>query len=427
MQKLEKEMKSSTIPNRKRYFKRNTCRLCDSSDVEKVVDFVATPVGDHFVSKDQLEKAQDVYPLDLHFCHQCGQLQLLDGVSPEFIYKDYLYETATSIGLVEHFRGQAQNLIARLELKKDDLIIDIGCNDGSFLEYFYKMGMRTLGVEPASAIADKVKAKNINVINDFFSSELSREIKDRYGPAKMVAANNVMANVEDMSDFIKGVGLLLADDGVFIFESGYIVDTINNSVIDNIYHEHFFYFRLNPLVKFLRRHGLEVFEVQRVDTKGGSLRGMAQKIGGKRPVSFSVLERMEMERLSGYESAQFYKNFSLKMQAGRVELLSLLKKLKNEGKKISGYGASVGVTTLIYYYGVDKYLDVLFDDNPIKQGLYSPGHHIPVIPSEEIYGRSPDYIICFPWRYKDPILKRHQKFIRNGGHFIVPLPKVEII
>lgn len=427
MQKLEEKVKSSTGLNRKRYFKRDTCRLCDSSDVEKVMDFVATPVGDHFVSKDQLEKTQDAYPLDLHFCNQCGQLQLLDGVSPEFIYKDYLYETSTSLGLVEHFQKQAQNLIERLELKKDDLVVDIGCNDGSFLQYFHEKGMKTLGVEPASAIANKVKAKNINVINDFFNYELSQRIKGQCGPAKMIAANNVMANVEDMNDFIKGVVSLLADDGVFIFESGYIVDTIKNFVIDNIYHEHFCYFRLNPLVKFLKSRGLEVFEARRVDTKGGSLRGMAQKIAGKRPVSSAVSERIEMERVSGYESAQFYKDFSLKMQAGRTELISLLKKLKDEGKKISGYGASVGVTTLIYYYGVAEYLDVLFDDNPIKQGLYSPGHHIPVVPSDEIYRWNPDYILCFPWRYKDAIIKRHQKFLKNGGHFIVPLPKVKII
>ena len=427
MQKIEEKMKSSTGLNKKRYFKRHTCRLCDSSDVEKVIDFVATPVGDHFVSKDQLEKAQDVYALDLHFCNQCGQLQLLDGVSPEFIYKDYLYETSTSIGLVEHFQKQAQDLIERLGLKKDDLVVDLGCNDGSFLRCFHERGMKILGVEPASAIANKVKAKNINVINDFFSYELSQKIKDQYGPAKMITANNVMANVEDMDDFIKGVVSLLTDDGVFVFESGYIVDTIQNFVIDNIYHEHFCYFRLNPLVKFLKHRGLEVFEAQRVDTKGGSLRGIAQKSGGGRPISPAVNERIEMEGLSGYESAQFYKDFSLKMQAGRAELLSLIKKLKDEGENISGYGASVGVTTLIYYYGVAEYLDVLFDDNPIKQGLYSPGHHIPVVPSDEIYRRNPGYILCFPWRYRDTIIKRHVRFLKNGGHFIVPLPKVEII
>ena len=424
---IEEKIKSSTQPTRKRSFKRDTCRLCDSPDVEKVIDFAATPVGDHFVSQEQLRINQEVYPLDLHFCNQCGQLQLLDGVSPEFIYKDYLYETSTSLGLVEHFHKNAQDLIERLQLKAGDLVVDIGCNDGSFLQYFHDKGMKTLGVEPAAAIANKVKAKNMNVVNDFFSYELSQKIKEQYGPAKLITANNVMANVEDMNDFIKGVENLLADDGVFIFESGYIVDTIKNFVIDNIYHEHFCYFRLNPLVKFLKSRGLEVFEAERVDTKGGSLRGMAQKIGGKRPVTSSVSERINMEKASGFESAQFYKDFSLKMQTGRAELVAVIKKLKKEGKKISGYGASVGVTTLIYYYGVSEYLDVLFDDNPIKQGLYSPGHHLPVVSSDEIYQRNPDYILCFPWRYKEPIIKRHRKFIENGGHFIVPLPKVEII
>ncbi len=409
------------------YFKRTSCRLCESKEVERVMNYVATPVGDHFVTKDKLEEKQDVYPLDLYFCHNCGQLQLLDVVNPEFVYKDYLYETSTSLGLVEHFQKYAAELINRMGIVNGDFVIDIGCNDGSFLKCFDDAGMNALGIEPASAIAKKVEDKGLNVKNTFFNYALSQEIKEKHGFAKMISANNVMANVEDMNDFVKGVSFLLDKDGIFIFESGYVVDTLKNSVMDNVYHEHLCYFRLNPLVKFFKQHGLEVIESERVDTKGGSLRGIAQKIGGKHLISQAVYDRIKMEEDLGLETSQFYKDFAARMENVRDNLVRLLEQIKSEGKTIAGYGASVGVTTLLYYYGADKFIDVLFDDNTIKQGLFSPGHHIPVVPSNEIYGRNPDYIICFPWRYKEPIIKKNQKFIENGGKFIVPLPTVEII
>jgi hypothetical protein len=409
------------------YFKRDNCRLCHGRNLEKVMDYVATPVGDHFVAKGKLGEPQDTYPLDLYFCADCGQLQLLDVVNPEFIYKDYLYETAVSMGLVEHFQKYAADLIERMKLSSGDTVVEIGCNDGSFLKCFHDRGLKALGVEPASAIAAKAANKGLNILNTFFTFELSQTIKGQHGAAKMIIANNVMANVEDMHGFMKGVSDLLAGDGIFVFESGYAVDTLKNSVMDNVYHEHLCYFRLNPLIKFFKKHGLEVIDAERVETKGGSLRGIAQKIGGRRPVSPRVKERMEMEEKAGLETAAFYHDFARRMEAARADLVKLLTQLKKEGKSIAGYGASVGVTTLLYYYGANKFINVLYDDNPIKQGLYSPGHHILVRPSAEIYKDNPDYILCFPWRYKEPIMKRHSAFRDKGGKFIVPLPKVEVL
>jgi len=186
-------------------------------------------------------------------------------------------------------------------------------------------------------------------------------------------------------------------------------------------------FQAKPLVKYFKRHGLEAFEIERVDTKGGSLRGKVQKIGASRPIDPAVSERMKMEEDEGFDSLEFYKEFAEQRERAKKDLINLLEDLKSEGKSIAGYGASVGVTTLLYYYGADKYIDVLFDDNPVKQGLYSPGHHIPVLPSDEIYSRRPDYIIFFSWRYKEPIMKRHAKYKENGGKFIIPLPEVEVI
>lgn len=409
-----------------KYFKRDNCRLCLSADVEKVMPYVATPVGDHYVSDAEVGENQEVFPLDLYFCRNCGQLQLLDVVNPEAIYKDYLYETSTSLGLVEHFQKYAEDIIRRMNIVQGDFVVDIGCNDASFLKCFYDKGMKVLGIEPATEIAKKVATKNIDVMNEFFTCDLARRIKQKCGSAKMISANNVMANVEDMNDFVGGVSSLLAEDGIFIFESGYAVDTIRNSVMDNIYHEHLCYFRLNPLIKFFKKHGMEVFEVERVDTKGGSLRGVVQRIGGRRPVSPAVKARMLMEGSSGYDSVELYREFAARMEMIRCQVVELLEDLRKDGAVIAGYGASVGSTTLLYYYGANKYLNVLFDDNPIKQGLYSPGHHIPVVPSGEIYNRKPDHILIFPWRYVGPIKEKHRRYLEEGGHFIVPLPQVEV-
>ena len=411
----------------KTYFKRNTCRLCESLNIKLVMNYPATPVGDHFVTVDHIDEEQETYPLDLYFCNSCGQLQLLDVVNPEFVYAEYLYETSTSLGLVEHFQKYAEQVLARYQPKPQSLVVDIGCNDASFIRCFHEKGMSAIGVEPASKIAKKVQNSGVNVLNTFFSKALAIEIREEHGQASIISANNVMANVEDLGDFAEGLRELLAPDGIFVFESGYLVDLVRNCVIDNVYHEHLCYFRLNPLVTYFKLHGLEVIEIQHSPMKGGSLRGTVQRSGGSRPVSPAVAERMSWETSLGYDRARVYEELASRMAYVKKQLFTLLCNLKEQKKTIAGYGASVGVTTLLYYFGLSEILETLFDENPIKHNLYSPGHHIPVVSSEEIYNINPDYIVLLPWRYAELIMKKHQEYLRNGGHFIIPLPGVEII
>lgn len=421
METLTQEQKKKT------HFRRQTCRLCDSRQVELVMNYPATPVGDYYVSAGQLGEKQPVYPLDLYFCNACGQLQLLDVVSPEIIYGDYIYETSSSLGLVEHFQKYADEVVNKAACPAGALAVDIGCNDATFLRCLQKIGLKVLGVEPASAIAQKVKASGVEVLNTFFSGTLAKEIRKNRGSAAIISANNVMANIEDLGDFAEGLRELLAPEGIFTFESGYVVDLLNNCVIDNVYHEHLCYFRLNPLVKYFANHGLEIIDIQHSPTKGGSLRGLVQHKGGPGTVSAAVGERVVWEQNLGFDQARIYKEFAARMESVREQLRDLLTGLKKQGKTIAGYGASVGVTTLLYYYWLDKMLDVLYDDNPKRHGLYSPGHHIPVLASEEIYTRKPDYILIFAWRYAEPIIKKHQQYLKSNGHFIVPLPGVEVI
>ena len=328
------------------YFKRDSCRLCESKDVKLVMNYTATPVGDHYVTVDNIDEEQEAYPLDLYFCNSCGQLQLMDVVNPEFVYTEYLYETSTSLGLVEHFQKYADQVLDRYRPKPQSLVVDIGCNDASFLRCFHGKGMFALGIEPANKIAKKVKGSGLNVLNTFFSKALAIEIRAKHGQASIISANNVMANVENLGDFAEGLRELLAPNGIFTFESGYLVDLVRNCVVDNVYHEHLCYFRLNPLVTYFKRHGLEVIDIQHSPMKGGSLRGTVQLSGGPRSVSTNVAERMSWETSLGYDQAGVYEELSSRMEFVKKQLFTLLCNLKEQGKTIAGYGASVGVTTL---------------------------------------------------------------------------------
>lgn len=408
------------------HFLRETCRLCNSKHPTKIVSLPGTPIGDNYLEHGTQNEVQAVFPMDLYFCQECGHIQLLDIVSPELIYKNYIYETSVSKGLVDHFTFYAKNIVEKFELDKGSLCIDIGCNDGTFLKALKNEGMRVLGIEPATRIARNLNAEGINTLCDFFDSKISLEISVNEGRADLISANNVMANIDDLSDMMKGVTTLLEKDGIFIFESGYGIDLIKNKVLDNIYHEHISYFRVRPMVAFLDQYDLELIDVDHSDSKGGSIRCVIQKKNGHRKIEKSVSEIIKREVEEGYDDVDTYLRFGREMEQNKKNLLSLLSEYKSKGKKIAGYGASVGVTTLLYYFGLDDILDCLYDDNPIRDGLYSPGYKIPVKKSERIYDDKPDIIICFPWRYANAIKKRHQKFLESGGIMVVPLPQVSI-
>ncbi len=411
----------------KDYYTRNTCRFCESHDLASVMHFPSTPIGDEYITKSELSKKQEVYPLDLVFCNTCGFLQIPNVVSPELLYRNYIYETNSSLNLAEHFQTYANSIIDQIKLDDGSTVFEIGCNDGTLLSCFKNREMNTIGIEPATKISKKAQQKGLTIVNDFFSSSLSDSLASQYGKADLICANNVLANVDDLKDFFSGIKALLKDNGTFIFESGYMIDLINNDVIDNIYHEHLSYFSVNPLLKNLKSHGLELFHVEHVSTKGGSMRYFIQKINGKSKVLSSVHEISQQEIKMGFDKKERFIALSDKHESEKQKLVSFLKDLKAQGKKIAGYGASVGVTTLLYYYDVADYIEFLADDNVSRHGLYSPGFNIEVSPSSRIYDEKIDYILCFPWRYIKPISEKNSTFLDNGGQFILPLPEFKLV
>jgi len=402
--------------------------MCDSTDLELILELAPTPPGDHYVTAEALHVPQPVYPMTLVMCGQCGLAQLPDVVDPEILYRDYIYNTSISLGLVRHFEGYAESVLARTAAPADSLVVDIGSNDGTLLRAFKSRGMRVLGVDPAREVARKATEAGLETVNAFFDSALADDLRRDHGPAAIVTANNVFANVDDLQDFIDGVGRLLAPGGVFVFETGYFPDLVRDSIIDNIYQEHLSYYSVKPLQKFFPRHGMQLVAVEHEPTKGGSIRGFVQLEQAAGTLSSGMLVNLvQQETAGGFDRADELQHFSGRIGALRGNLLALVDDLRSRGCTLAGYGASVGVTTLLYYFNLGDALSYLVDDNPVRHGRFTPGHHIPVLPSDALYDRKPDHVLLLAWRYAQPIMSRHVAYRQAGGRFILPLPEIAVV
>jgi SAM-dependent methyltransferase len=407
------------------YYERKGCRIC-SAEIVKVLPLEPTPSGDKYVDEDQVGIVQELVPLDLYQCVDCGLVQLAFVIRPEFLYGDYIYETSISLGLSSHFKAYANDIANSVDLQERDLVVDIGSNDGTLLGHFKRKGMRVLGVEPSPA-GRKAIDSGIETLATYFNGALSMKIRDEYGPASVVTANNVFANVDDLDSMVDGIRQMLAPGGVFAFETFYLVDVLRNFLPETIFHEHLCYFALGPLSTLFQRHGMEIFDARRVSTKGGSLRGLVQLAGAGREVTDAVHGIVKLEREMGLGTPEVFGSFAETLNNSKTALIACLESIRKTKKTIVGYGASVGVTTLIYQLGIAEYLDYMVDDNPAKHHRFSPGHHLPVLPSDALNDKKPDYALILAWGYADPIIGRHHNFLTEGGRFIVPLPELKVI
>ena len=407
--------------------RRDTCALCDGRDLVLALPLAPSPIGDDFVPEDRLKEPQPTYPLDVYLCNSCGHVQLLDILDPAVLYNDYIYVTTSSPGLVNHFDKYAEDVLTSWSTPHGSLIVDIGSNDGTLLKSFQSRGMKVLGVEPAQDIAHNATASGIETLPVFFNAEVAAKIKAEHGPAAIVTANNLFANVDALADLTSGVRSLLAYDGVFVVETGYLADLIQNTVFDNIYHEHLGYHSVKPLVDFFSAHDMEMIHAQTVPTKGGSLRVAMQPAGGPRPVSPSIDQTISSETQRKVHCLDTFRDMGAKLDSIKARLTSLLSEFQTQGKSVAGYGASHSTTTLMYHLHLQDKLDFIFDDNPIKQGLFSPGSHVPVLAPQELYQRKPDYVVILAWRFSEAIIKSHQSYLEQGGHFIVPVPQVKVV
>jgi len=406
---------------------RDTCRLCGSAELELVLPILPSAIGDAFVSAELLNEPQETYPLDAYLCLRCGHLQNLDIVDPKILFGSYTYRTSSSLGLVEHFRAYAASVVRDLALEPGSFVVEIGSNDGSLLRAFKDLGLRVRGVDAAANIADEATAKGIPTIGGFFTPAIAQQIRATEAAADLVCANNVYAHIDNMDDVTQGIRNVMSDNGAFVFEVSYVPDMIDNLVFDTIYHEHVSYHSLLPLEKFFRRFDLMLFDAMRVPSKGGSIGAFAQPLStGKRRQSARLLSLFEEERARGVENPETYRKYFSEIEQRKTEVISILKEYAESGKKIAAYGASTTTTTLLFHFEMAPYIDFIVDDNPVKQGTFSPGCHIPVLPSSALLERKPDLVVVLAWTYADPIIHRNQAYMAGGGKFLLPLPNVTV-
>lgn len=411
------------------YYLRTRCRMCDGGGLIKVMELKPTPPGNNFLRLEEIDKPEPCYPLDLYLCSTCKHVQLGHVVDPKILYqKNYPYVSGTSSQFVKHLQEYAQTMMERFKLKPGDLVSDIGSNDGTCLRFFKQRGMKVIGIDPALQIAQTAIASGIETVDNFFSYALSLELKEKYGPAQFITSHNACAHIDQLDDVMRGVSHWLKEDGVFVLEVGYFVDVYTNLWFDTIYHEHLDYHTVGPFEKLFDRTGMELLSVERVSPQGGSIRVVAQKKGGpvKRDTSIDTLICLETDLEIGKPPT--FKKFFQRINTGKDQLLTLIHSLKDNKKSIAAYGATTKGTTFLSQVGMGREsLDFIVDDNPLKQGLYSPFLHIPVLPAEELYCRNPDFVLILAWNFAKPIMAMHTRFIDQGGKFIIPMPEPQIV
>ena len=406
------------------YYRRTTCRICDSENLKEFLDLGETPLANSLVAAEDLDKKEKTFPLSVFFCQNCSLVQMPHVVNPELLFSDYYFITSASSPLIDHFKKYSNDILGNFIKSRNDLVVDIGGNDGTLLNEL-KNDCRVLNIEPATNIAEISRKKGIETINEFFSEELVKKVVQHHGLATVVTANNIIAHTDTVRELFEGVKELLAADGVFIFETHWVRNLIVEGGFDQVYHEHLCYYSLHALKYLVDSIGLSIFDVKTVPVQGESLRVYVSKNHEVNPSVEKFLQREKELELTDFKT---FSNFSEKVIKNKNKTLELLASLKVQGKKIVGYGAPAKGSTLLNYYKIDvKTLDYITDTTSIKQGRYMPGVHIPIYSPDKLQTSKPDYILLLAWNYADAILEKEKELRENGVKFIIPVPTVEII
>lgn len=402
--------------------KRTDCRYCGSSGPVQFLSLGKRPPPNSFLKPEDIHKEVS-YPLDVYWCPDCALVQLLDVVPARLIFDDYLYLASSSKALVEHYAGLCAWAASELGLKAGDLVVDIGCNDGILLKGWPQSFTR-VGVDP-SKVAARAEQAGFEVVRGFFGSDAAGRIREQHGPAKVVTATNVFPHVDDIAAFTRAVPELLADDGVFIIEAAYLRDTIDSLLYDTIYHEHLCYLALTPMAGFFDRCGLQIIGAKRVPfgASGPAIRVLSQRKGGPRPVDPGVPRMLAEEEAWGVKREETYRAYAARVDAVNRRILEALAGIRSTGARVGAYGAPAKGNTLLNTLRLGPAdIECVADPNPLKQGLLTPGSHIPVVSEEEFLRRMPPYALLLAWNYLDFFLKK-SPYIQKKGRFLVPLPE----
>ncbi len=407
------------------------CRFCGNSLDNLFVDLGTTPLCNSMVSPADARLPEAIYPLTTRVCEQCLLVQADDVVPAEQIFGagDYTYFSSFSVSWLAHAKSFCLAMIDDLELGPESLVMEVASNDGYLLRNFVDHFIPVLGIDPASNCAEVAEAIGVRTHVGFLGRKTATKIENEHGLADLVVGNNVLAHVPDINDFVAGLQMLLAPNGVLSMEFPHLMRLVQDNQFDTIYHEHFSYLSLHAVQRIFAAHGLAVFDVEELNTHGGSLRVLAQRSdSGVRPTDSSVGDILGAETNAGMETMQYYAAFGERVAETKRGILEFLIEQKRAGKSIAAYGAPGKGNTLINYLGIGTdFIDFTVDRSPHKQGKLLPGSRIPVYTPEFLFERKPDIVLILPWNLADEIASSMAGIADWGGRFVVPIPTVKVL
>jgi len=405
----------------------SNCIVCQQPGIKEFLDLGETTLANKFIKKEEIGYSEPMFPLTVGFCENCGHVQLMEIVPPPAMFDHYLYISSLSETLKNHLHDLATKVVERCSLTSDDLAVDIGSNDGTLLSGFLKHGVKVLGVDPAANLAELAREKGVETFTGYFGEETATKLKAEYGPASVLTSTNSFPHIPDLNDFVKGIAIMLSDSGAMFIEAHYLRDLLEQNAFDTIYHEHCSYWGLTAAQHLFNRHGLEVVNVERMPLHHGQLRMTIQRQGTSTPTA-AVMQMLADEKEIGMDKLSTYEAFAKEALKLKEELNATIQKAKAEGKRVVGYGAPAKGNTLLTFLGIGpEHLDYIADRSPLKQGRYTPGTHIPVVPAEKILEDQPDYVLLLAWNFAEEIMGQQSEYRERGGKFIIPVPKVQVV
>lgn len=406
------------------------CRSCGTRLSLPFLDLGNSPLSNAYLSEKNIHQTEPYFPLEIYYCPHCHLVQLDEFEKPESIFSaDYAYFSSYSSSWLAHCKAYVEMMVKRFGYTKDSFVMEIASNDGYLLQYFKERHIPVKGVEPAKNTAEIAIAKGIPTDITFFNSSYAKNLVSRNCLADLIIGNNVLAHNPNLNDFAEGLRIALKPHGIITMEFPHILKLIKNNQFDTIYQEHYSYLSLHSVQYLFKTHHLDIFDVDKLPTHGGSLRIYAKhQVDQTHELSSRVAGILDKERQTGLLDPVTYEKFRLNVEATKRSLLQCLISAKNEGKSIVGYGAPAKGNTLLNYCGIrTDFLDYTVDANPHKQNLFLPGTHIPIRPPEQIRIDKPDYILILPWNIKDEIMEQLSFVHEWGGKFIIPIPEVQVI
>ncbi|BBY00505.1 methyltransferase domain-containing protein [Mycobacterium seoulense] len=403
-----------------------SCRLCKGV-VREVLDLGPQPVSNAFVRPEKATKVP-FFRLAIGLCGSCTMVQQLDEFPPhQMFHAEYPYRASGSSLIRKHGQDVARRIMQTCPGGRDGFVVEIGSNDGVMLKTLSEAGMRHLGVDPAAVAADVAQTNGVNVWKDFFNASTATKIRDEYGPAQLIYSANAISHISYLESIFLGVDILLAPDGLFVFEDRYLGDIVRCVYFDQIYDEHIYLFSVRSVQAMAARFGFELIDVEHLPLHGGSIRYTAARPGTSKP-SASVAEFLAREEAEGLAEEATFAEFAAAVEGIRTDLVTLLRDLRAAGRRVVGYGATSRSATVMNYCGIGpELLPIVCDSTPEKQGRVTPGTRIPVCPPESFSDPYPDYALLFAWNHAEEIMAKERRFHENGGRWILYSPKVHLV